>query len=377
MAVTLQPRFALKIRKILSTATIAVKTAPLHQYAGYNRSSVDTIFNDMIAGKRSALAHAITLVESTLPAKRSMSEILLSRTLKRLRTGATSATSVPKNKKETFRIGLTGPPGAGKSTFIENFGKHLTSLGNKVAVLAIDPSSAKTGGSLLGDRTRMIELSRDPNAYIRPSPSSGTLGGVTRSTNEAIILCEGTGYNIILVETMGVGQSEFAVRDMVDMFVLIIPPAGGDELQGIKKGIVEVADLILVNKSDGDLVPAARKIQTEYLSALKLLHRHHPLWNPKVQRISSLANDGLVKAWDTMLEYHSIMLESGNLEQTRKNQYRVWMWNHIRDNIMDRFRKHPRVKEIVKVKEMQVVNEIITPGMAADSLLSIFIADSE
>ncbi|NXD40574.1 MMAA protein, partial [Copsychus sechellarum] len=179
-------------------------------------------------------------------------------------------------------LGLSGPPGAGKSTFIEYFGKMLTERKHKVAVLAVDPSSSTSGGSLLGDKTRMTELSRDMNAYIRPSPTSGTLGGVTRTTNEAILLCEGGGYDVVLVETVGVGQSEFAVADMVDMFILLLPPAGGDELQGIKRGIIEMADLVAINKADGDLVVPARRIQAEYVSAMKLLRKRSKVWRPKV-----------------------------------------------------------------------------------------------
>ncbi|NXH21663.1 MMAA protein, partial [Bucco capensis] len=179
-------------------------------------------------------------------------------------------------------LGLSGPPGAGKSTFIECFGKMLTERKYKVSVLAVDPSSSTSGGSLLGDKTRMTELSRDMNAYIRPSPTRGTLGGVTRTTNEAILLCEGGGYNVVLVETVGVGQSEFAVADMVDMFILLLPPAGGDELQGIKRGIIEMADLVAINKADGDLIVPARRIQAEYVSALKLLRKRSKVWRPKV-----------------------------------------------------------------------------------------------
>ena len=226
-----------------------------------NASSAEEILDGILKGRREALAKGITLTESTRQDHKEEAHKLLSLTLEHLKK---------KQNKPTFRIGLTGSPGAGKSTLIETLGKRLTSLGHKVAVLAVDPSSAKTGGSLLGDRTRMVELSHDPNAFIRPSPSSGTLGGVTRKTNEAVILCEGAGYNIILVETVGIGQSEFAVSNMTDMFVLIIPPGSGDELQGIKKGVVEMADLVLVNKADGDLLPAARKVQMEYMSALKL-----------------------------------------------------------------------------------------------------------
>ncbi|NWX01117.1 MMAA protein, partial [Caloenas nicobarica] len=179
-------------------------------------------------------------------------------------------------------VGLSGPPGAGKSTFIECLGKMLTERKHKVSVLAVDPSSSTSGGSLLGDKTRMTELSRDTSAYIRPSPTRGTLGGVTRTTNEAILLCEGGGYDVVLVETVGVGQSEFAVADMVDMFILLLPPASGDELQGIKRGIIEMADLVAINKADGDLVVPARRIQAEYISAMKLLRKRSKVWRPKV-----------------------------------------------------------------------------------------------
>ncbi|OPJ75895.1 methylmalonic aciduria type A protein, mitochondrial isoform B [Patagioenas fasciata monilis] len=207
--------------------------------------------------------------------------------------------------------GLSGPPGAGKSTFIECLGKMLTERKHKVSVLAVDPSSSTSGGSLLGDKTRMTELSRDTNAYIRPSPTRGTLGGVTRTTNEAILLCEGGGYDVVLVETVGVGQSEFAVADMVDMFVLLLPPAGGDELQGIKRGIIEMADLVAINKADGDLVVPARRIQAEYISAMKLLRKRSKVWRPKVMRISAKTGEGISDMWDKMTEFRDLMLTSG------------------------------------------------------------------
>ncbi|KAI8507660.1 hypothetical protein Bbelb_150400, partial [Branchiostoma belcheri] len=238
--------------------------------------AVQRLFQGLKEGHRASLAESITLVESVHRRKRAAAEALLQLVLEHLQQKR-----VKWKKPSAFRIGLTGPPGAGKSTFIEAFGKFLTDSGHKVAVLAVDPSSSTTGGSLLGDKTRMPELSRDMNAYIRPSPTSGTLGGVNRRTNEAIVLCEGAGYDVILVETVGVGQSEFVVADMVDMFVLLVPPAGGDELQGLKKGIVEVADLVIVNKADGDLLPAARRIQAEYTSALKLIRPRSHVWRPR------------------------------------------------------------------------------------------------
>ncbi|XP_056013230.1 methylmalonic aciduria type A protein, mitochondrial-like isoform X2 [Ostrea edulis] len=271
--------------------------------------------------------------------------------------------------------GLSGPPGTGKSTFIETFGKFLTERDHKVAVLAVDPSSSRTGGSLLGDKTRMPELSRDMNAFIRASPSRGTLGGVTRTTNEAVLVCEAAGYDIILIETIGVGQTEFVVADMVDMFCLLIPPAGGDELQGIKKGIVEVADLVVVNKCDGDLVNAAQIIQSEYISALKFIRKMNPLWSPQVLRISSLTKMGIPSLWDNMCEFRQIMSVAGELDRKRADQKKIWMWNYIKDNIMDLFRSHPVVKEKIATMEERVSHGVLTPGEAADVLLKDFMKD--
>jgi len=326
--------------------------------------STEKIYKDLITGKRSALASAITLIESTKKDHQEESNKILSWTLEHLKT---------KNQANpTFRIGLTGAPGAGKSTLIETFGKRLTSEGHKVAVLAVDPSSAKTGGSLLGDRTRMIKLAHDPNAYIRPSPASGTLGGVAKKTNEAIILCEGAGYDIILVETVGIGQSEFAVSNMVDMFVLILPPGSGDELQGIKKGIVEMADLVLVNKADGELLSAARRVQGEYTSALKLLHRPSSIWKPKVYAVSSLHDEGFDKVWWKMQSYKDIMISNNNFFINRKKQYQSWMWNYIEDNIMLDFRSNPNIKKNIVHFENLVNHELMTPSVAAQKLLKIF-----
>ncbi|EDO49609.1 predicted protein [Nematostella vectensis] len=329
---------------------------------------VQRIFDGIKAGQRGSLAQGITLVETLHPGKFKQAQILLAKVVKHVK----EYPNLPDGRKHSYRIGFSGPPGAGKSTFIEFFGKMLTSKGQKVAVLAVDPSSSRTGGSLLGDKTRMTELSRDPKAYIRPSPTSGTLGGVHRSTNEAIILCEAAGYDTILVETVGVGQSEYAVAHMVDMFVLLIPPAGGDELQGIKKGIVEMADLVLINKADGDLLIPAQRIQAEYISALKLLRSKSPLWSPPVLRVSSTTGDGIDKSWKSMQDFFTKMEETGELVNERRKQHKIWMWNHIKEQIMARFKANKNVKKKIKSYENLVAQGLMAPGLAADMLLKIF-----
>ncbi|XP_060599591.1 methylmalonic aciduria type A homolog, mitochondrial-like [Ruditapes philippinarum] len=332
---------------------------------------VDKLFKGIIKQERGSLSRGITLVESSHPRKLEQAQLLLSRILRYNKKQGDMMIMKPKS----FRIGLSGPPGAGKSTFIEAFGKFLTNEGHRVAVLAVDPSSSQTGGSLLGDKTRMPELSCDMNAYIRPSPSRGSLGGVTRTTNDAIVLCEAAGYDIILVETVGVGQSEFVVADMVDLFCLLIPPAGGDELQGIKKGIVEVADLVVVNKSDGDLIPAARRIQMEYISAVKYMRKRSTVWKPQVLRISSLTKEGIPDLWGTMQGYQLSVLQAGEFWSKRQRQYKVWMWNYVKDHIMDLFLKHSAVNKMIGDVEEKVARGESTPGQGADILLKQFIKD--
>ncbi|XP_053559682.1 methylmalonic aciduria type A protein, mitochondrial [Bombina bombina] len=328
---------------------------------------LNNIYSGLIGGQRACLAEAITLTETSHIRKRELAQILLQKVLTHHQEQELS-----NGKPLAFRVGLSGPPGAGKSTFIECFGKMLTEKGHKVAILAVDPSSSTSGGSLLGDKTRMTELSRDMNAYIRPSPTRGTLGGVTRTTNEAILLCEGGGYDIVLVETVGVGQSEFAVADMVDMFVLLLPPAGGDELQGIKRGIVEMADLVAITKADGDLLIPARKIQTEYVSAMKLLRKRSKTWKPQVMRISAKSGEGISELWKKMLEFQNSMLISGELSVKRRSQQRVWMWNMIQENVLLHFKNHPAVKNQIPLLEERVCNGVLSPGHAADLLLKAF-----
>lgn len=329
---------------------------------------VDKLYTGLIQGQRACLAEAITLVESTHTRKKELAQVLL----QRVSVYRREQEQLNKGKPLAFRVGLSGPPGAGKSTFIEHFGKMLTENGHKLSVLAVDPSSCTSGGSLLGDKTRMIELSRDMNAYIRPSPTSGTLGGVTRTTNEAILLCEGGGYDIILIETVGVGQSEFAVADMVDMFVLLLPPAGGDELQGIKRGIIEMADLVVITKSDGDLIVPARRIQAEYVSALKLLRKRSDVWRPKVIRISTRSGEGISEMWALMREFQDLMLASGELTTKRQKQQKVWMWNLIQESVLEHFRTHPSVREQIPLMERKVLSGDFSAGLAADLLLKAF-----
>ncbi|XP_015480057.1 methylmalonic aciduria type A protein, mitochondrial [Parus major] len=347
------------------------QAAPEQQVEGLSDQEqrlVDRLYHGLIQGHRACLAEAITLVESTQSRKKKVAQVLIQKVLSYHR----EQEKLNQGKPLAFRVGLSGPPGAGKSTFIECFGKMLTERKHKVSVLAVDPSSSTSGGSLLGDKTRMTELSRDMNAYIRPSPTSGTLGGVTRTTNEAILLCEGGGYDVVLVETVGVGQSEFAVADMVDMFILLLPPAGGDELQGIKRGIIEMADLVAINKADGDLVVPARRIQAEYVSAMKLLRKRSKVWRPKVMRISAKTGEGISDMWDKMTEFRELMLTSGELVAKRRKQQKVWMWNLIQENMLEHFRSHLAVKDKIPLLEEKVLKGVLSPGLAADLLLKAF-----
>src|SRR5664279_4788903 len=260
----------------------------------------------LLAGDRRALARAITLVESTRPVDQDAAEALL--------------TSVLSKTGRSIRIGISGAPGVGKSTFIEAFGQHLTGLGKRVAVFAIDPSSRRSGGSILGDKTRMEKLSRDSNAFIRPSPAGTTLGGVARRTRESMLIAEAAGFDVVLVETVGVGQSEMAVADMTDLFVLLASPGGGDDLQGIKRGVMELADILIVTKADGDLLPAARRAEANYQGALHLMRPKHPGLLPKVLKVSSLHSKGIAAAWSEMAAIHAALLEGGRLTRLRGEQ---------------------------------------------------------
>lgn len=313
----------------------------------------------VVRGERRALARAITLIESTRPDHRAAAEELLVELLPHAGRG--------------IRLGITGVPGVGKSTFIEAFGLHVIGLGHRVAVLAVDPSSPRSGGSILGDKTRMEELSRDERAFIRPSPSGGTLGGVARRTREAMLACEAAGFDVVIVETVGVGQSETAVADMVDMFLLLLVPGGGDELQGIKKGIVELADTIVVNKADGDLAAAAQRAARDYSAALHLLRPASPHWTPRVLRCSAVTRTGIDAVWATVQDYRGRMDAAGAIAERRAAQADAWMWNEVGESLLSTFRGHPAVRDRLAALEARVRAGTCTPTQAAQSLLAAFL----
>ncbi|KNE60961.1 LAO/AO transport system ATPase [Allomyces macrogynus ATCC 38327] len=408
--------------------------------------AVSPLFDGLIRHDRVALAKAITLVESTASRHKQAAHELLALALQhQLRGGATgaraSAARIPSNTiaprytpksdqsaalaafladrvaqrgrkslemqpsvpaeergapiklPTTLRIGMSGSPGAGKSTLIESFGMWLVDRGLKVAVLAVDPSSTRTGGSILGDKTRMPDLSKHDRAYVRPSPSRGTLGGVARNTSDAIVLCEAAGYDVVLVETVGVGQSEVLVADMVDVFVLLVAPAAGDELQGFKKGIVELSDLILVNKADGDLATTARNTQSEYMSALKYLGgggtapgagfaRSVPAvagsedlkWAPKVLRVSAALRLGIDEMWESLSDFYAAQWAQGKFVAKREEQRKKWMWRLITDELQARLASDDQVAQLVHDLEADVEHGSLTPGVAADRVVDSFLA---
>jgi LAO/AO transport system kinase len=310
------------------------------------------------AGDRKALARAITLVESGRADHRAEALALLSD----LRSGP-----------EALRVGLSGTPGVGKSTFIETFGLMLTGQGLRVAVLAVDPSSARSGGSILGDKTRMERLSRDPLAFIRPSPSQSRLGGIARRTREVVTLCEAAGFDVVLIETVGVGQSETLVADLCDLFVLLIAPAGGDELQGVKRGIMEMADLILVNKADGELEPAALRTVADYAGALQLLRRRpqDPAGFPKAMPVSALQAHGLTQAWADMLSLAEWRKANGHWSRTRADQARRWFEAEVRDGLLAALAREPQ-KGLMAGLGDRVAQGALTPEAAAAEALRLF-----
>jgi LAO/AO transport system kinase len=311
----------------------------------------------MKALDQSSLPQAITLIESTRPDHQKKAHELLTSLL-------------PKTGK-SVRIGITGAPGVGKSTFIEAFGLYAISQGHKVAVLAIDPSSARTGGSILGDKTRMAKLAQHDSAYIRPSPTGGALGGVARRTRETMLLCEAAGYDVIIVETVGVGQSETEVSDMVDMFVLLLLPGSGDELQGIKKGIVELADLIVVNKADGDLKGQAKRVRSDYAAALRML-KPSGKWQPQAITCSALHGDGIDNIWQSVSDFFAVMKKSGDLKTRRALQAKAWMWKEIHAALLDRFTQHARTRKMIEKMEAEVQSGKRSPAQAASKLIETF-----
>lgn len=304
---------------------------------------------------RRSLAKAITLVESTRPDHRVQAQRLVGEALRR-----------PTN---AMRIGISGTPGVGKSTFIEAFGLHLCSLGHRVAVLAIDPSSSRHGGSILGDKTRMPNLAVHPDAFIRPSPSGGTLGGVARRTRESMLLCEAAGFDVIIVETVGVGQSETAVSNFTDAFVLLMAPAGGDELQGVKRGIMELADVLVVNKADGALLPIATATLADYSSALRLMRPRSKDWVPVALAASALRGTGIAEVWETLQQNRATLTATGELAVRREQQNVSWMWDELNERVLSVFRTDPAVATALKTAEERVRDGRQPPGEAADELL--------
>ena len=305
---------------------------------------------------RLILARTITLIESTLPAHQELAQTIVDRLLPYTGRG--------------IRIGISGVPGAGKSTYIERFGTMLTGFGHRVAVLAIDPSSSRSGGSILGDKTRMEQLAVDPNAFIRPSPSSGTLGGVGRKTRETMLVCEAAGYDVVIIETVGVGQSETTVASIVDFFLVLVIAGVGDELQRIKKGVLEVADAIVINKADGDNLLRAEIAQKEYQTALHMLMAKSPNWSPPVLTCSAVEGRGIDKIWETILDHRNKLTVCGEMEEKRKNQALDWMAFLIDEGLRHWFYNSPHVREALPTLRRNVEEKKTSPTAAADSLLA-------
>jgi len=320
--------------------------------------ALETLAQRVLNGDRRALARAITLIESRRPDHQEQAERLLERLL-----GATG---------EAVRLGITGTPGAGKSTFIEALGRHVIEQGHRIAVLAVDPSSRRSGGAILGDKTRMQRLAQAPEAFIRPSPAGATPGGVTRRTREAGLACEAAGFDVVVIETVGVGQSEDAVADMVDGFLLLLAPGAGDELQGIKRGIVELADLVVINKADGELLAAAGRAEAAYRAALQLLRPPTPAWTPEVLACSALHERGIDEIWQAVRRQRRALEDSGELAAKRARQARSWLWAEVQAGLADALRADPATAELLAKLEGEVDRGRLLPPQAARDLVARF-----
>ncbi len=316
---------------------------------------INDLAERLVAGDRAALARAITRVESTRADHQAEARALI--------------TAVMDHTGNAWRVGLTGVPGVGKSTLIEQLGGHLTKAGRKVAVLAVDPSSSRTKGSILGDKTRMGALAVDKNAFIRPSPSAGTLGGVARKTRESMLLCEAAGYDVVIVETVGVGQSETVVADMVDVFVALMLPGAGDELQGIKKGLLELAEILFVNKADGENEARARRAARDLEAALHLFAPVSPHWTPTVLTGSGLSGDGIEGLWETVTMHRKALDQAGALTRRRQGQQVRWLWSMVEDRVLEAFKADPAVTAAAGALEQAVADGRLPASEAAERLL--------
>jgi LAO/AO transport system kinase len=319
-----------------------------------SNQDVDRLADGIRAGERAVLARAITLIES----KRADHQRSAHALVQELLPGTGKAA----------RVGITGVPGVGKSTTIDALGTFLTGQGRKVAVLAVDPSSVRTGGSILADKTRMARLAADPNAFIRPSPAAGTLGGVAAKTRETMLVCEAAGYDVILVETVGIGQSETAVADMTDFFLVLILAGAGDELQGLKKGVIELADMLAVNKADGDNVKRATAAAAEYRAALHILSPRSPSWDPPVVTYSALTGDGIAGLWSTVLDHRDKLTKSGEFAERRRAQQVKWMWTMLEERLTGRLRHDPSMRSRLKSLESQVAAGTLSPALAVEQI---------
>ncbi|MFC3226979.1 methylmalonyl Co-A mutase-associated GTPase MeaB [Marinibaculum pumilum] len=327
--------------------------------AGRSLPDTESFAAAIRAGDRRMLARAITLVESTRTDHRAAAEALLEALLP--------------DAGRALRVGISGTPGVGKSTFIEALGLHLVDSGKRLAVLAVDPTSARSGGSILGDKTRMEQLSRRPEAFIRPSPAGRSLGGVARRTREALLLCDAAGHDVVLVETVGIGQSETAVADMVDLFMLLLAPGGGDDLQGIKRGVMELADLIVINKADGDLLPAAKTAQADYRSALGLMRPRFAAWKAEVLLASALRSEGIGPVWERIEAFRQGLTDSGEFDRQRADQAVSWMWRDLTDTVVESLQADAELRAAAERREREVRDGRSTPMAAARSLLEAFL----
>ena len=310
----------------------------------------------VLKGQRRVIAKTVTLIESSLPAHRKLAARVMEGLLPH--TGG------------AVRLGITGVPGVGKSTFVENLGLILAEKGHRVAVLAVDPSSSRSGGSILGDKTRMEKLAGHESTFIRPSPSGETLGGVAAKTRESLLVCEAAGFDVVLVETVGVGQSEISVATMVDFFLVLMIAGAGDELQGIKKGVLEVADALAINKADGDNVERAEKARQGYEIAMHLVSPESPTWRPPVITCSSVIQQGTWNVWETILEHRKLMQSTGEFDQRRRRQALAWMWTLVDEGLKMRFRENEKIAELIPEMTEGVKRERISPSAAAERLLS-------